>query len=66
VLVERNSPSPNHSVLAAPTARARSSGFDSASARSLWGMVTLAPTKPRSERRNTKSCNSSGGTASMT
>ena len=35
-----------HSVLAAPTARARASGADSASARSLCGMVTLAPTKP--------------------
>ena len=66
VLVEHSSPSSNHSVLAAPTARARSSGFDSASARSLCGMVTLAPTKPRSDSRNTKSLNSSGGTASMT
>jgi hypothetical protein len=40
VLVEHSSPSANHSVLAAPTALARASGFDSASACSLWGMVT--------------------------
>ena len=34
----------SHNVLAAPTARARSSGSDSASAASLCGTVTLAPT----------------------
>ena len=43
-----------HSVLAAPTALARSSGTDSASARSLCGMVTLAPTKPWTTECNTK------------
>ena len=46
VLVERSSRPSYHSVLAAPTARARASGIDNSSARSLCGMVTLAPTKP--------------------
>ena len=44
VLVERSTPPSSHNVLAAPTARARSSGCDSASAASLCGTVTLAPT----------------------
>jgi len=65
VLVERNSPLSIQSVLAAPTARARASGNDSASARSLCGMVTLAPTKPCADSRRTKSEKPSGGTASM-
>ena len=46
VLVEYSVSPWYHSVLAAPTALARSSGTDSSSARSLCGMVTLAPTKP--------------------
>ena len=60
VLVERSSPPSYHSVLAAPTARARSSGFVSASARSLCGMVTLAPTKPCVERCMHEFCEALG------
>src|SRR5215208_6068865 len=66
VLVERSSPPSYHSVLAAPTALARASGSDSASARSLCGRVTLAPTNPCVDKRRTKSAKSSGGTASIT
>src|SRR6476469_3368439 len=66
VLVARNSPASYHSVLAAPTARARASGVDSVSARSLCGRVTLAPTKPCVDKRRTKTAKSSGGTASIT
>ena len=44
VLVESKRPLSYQSVLAAPTARARSSGSDIASAVSLCGMVMLAPT----------------------
>src|SRR5437763_6495127 len=55
VLVESSSPPSYHSVLAAPTARARASGLVSASARSLCGIVTLAPTKPCLDRCNTNS-----------
>ena len=44
VLVESRRPLSYQSVLAAPTARARSSGSDIASAASLCGMVMLAPT----------------------
>src|SRR5476649_1977463 len=65
VLVEYSSAPSYHSVMAAPTARARSSGLVSASARSLCGMVTLAPTKPWVDKCSTNSAKPSGGTASI-
>ena len=65
VLVERSSPPRTTACWRRrPRARARRATV-SASARSLCGIVTLAPTKPWADRCSTNSAKPSGGTASM-
>jgi hypothetical protein len=60
VLVERRRPPSSQSVLAAPTARARSSGSDKASAASLCGTVTVRPDIAARREWVIKSLNCSG------
>ena len=55
---------PNVSVFAAPIARASAdASVATASAASLWGIVTFTPANPAAARPPTVSANASGGTA---